>query len=756
MNLERRRIRISGLVQGIGFRPFVYKHALAMGLTGWVHNDVEGVLVEVQGSSASLDLFQNKLTTEPPPLANIISLLVESLTPEIETGFSIKSSGHEGNARAQISADLAVCPDCLAEMRDDHDRRFNYPFSNCTNCGPRFTIVRSIPYDRVNTSMSMFPMCAECAAEYHNPMDRRFHAQPTACPACGPALSLHTADGKPVPDQNLFQRVWQTISDGGILALRGLGGFHLATDPRHQAAVARLRQRKGRQEKPFALMARDVEVVQRYAHINDAEKALLQSRACPIVLLLSRSRTDLADNLAPGNRYLGFMLPYTPLHHLLLSGPHDLLIMTSGNYSEEPIAISPDEAFARLRDIADLFLLHNRDILQRCDDSVVMVADGAPRFIRRSRGYVPGPVPLGSPLAARVLACGGELKNTVAIGRERQVLLSQHIGDLDHSEAFTFFQHAIEHLLYIFDFKPEVVACDLHPDYFSTLWAQRQTLAPVIGIQHHHAHMAAVMAEHHLEEPCIGIILDGTGYGNDGTVWGGEILIGDIRSFSRWAWLEPVPMPGGEIAVREPWRMALSQVWNAFGEEALTLPLPCWQNRTLEEIKLVAQVMANNVHAPLTSSCGRLFDAVASLIGLRHNVTFEAQAAIELEMLCREQPAKPYDVDLGAGSGPLPISSLVRCLSGAVLNRVPVDLIARKFHSTLAELFIHAATAARARTGINTVALSGGVYQNRLFLHIMQQRLQQEGFNAISHRKVPTNDGGLALGQVVVAGYSAR
>jgi len=399
---------------------------------------------------------------------------------------------------------------------------------------------------------------------------------------------------------------------------------------------------------------------------------------------------------------------------------------------------------------------YNRDILQRCDDSVVMVADGAPRFIRRSRGYVPGPVLLRPPLAARVLACGGELKNTVAIGRERQVLLSQHIGDLDHSEAFTFFQHAIDHLQRILTFKPEVVACDLHPDYVSTLWAQRQTLAPVIGVQHHHAHMAAVMAEHHQEEPCIGIILDGTGYGSDGTVWGGEILIGDVRCCSRWAWLEPVPMPGGEIAVREPWRMALSQVWNAFGEEALTLPLACWQNRTLEEIKLVAQAMAGNVHAPLTSSCGRLFDAVASLIGLRHMVTFEAQAAIELEMLCREQAAEPYDLDLGAGAGPLPVSGLVRCLSGAVLNSVPMDLIAQKFHSSLAELFIHAAAAARSRTGINTVALSGGVYQNRLFLHIMQQRLQQEGFNSISHRLVPTNDGGLALGQVVIAGCSAR
>jgi hydrogenase maturation protein HypF len=756
MSLERRRIRVTGLVQGVGFRPFVYKQAAALGLTGWVHNDAHGVLVEIQGPSSILEQFQATLTSAPPPLANITHMQVERLSPQAETDFIIKTSRHQSQATALISADIAACPQCLQEMRDDQDRRFHYPFSNCTNCGPRFTIVRSIPYDRANTSMSVFPLCPRCAQEYDDPMDRRFHAQPTACPHCGPSLTLCTPNGEKISCQNPIDLVWHKISEGGIVALRGLGGFHLVVDARNPSAIDLLRQRKGRQEKPFAIMARDLNTIERYVVINDQERELLQSHASPIVLLLSRGKPDLPDNIAPGHRYLGFMLPYTPLHHLLLSGPHDLLIMTSGNYSEEPIAISNREALTTLCEIADLFLLHNREILQRCDDSVVMVVDHAPRLIRRSRGYVPAPIILNSLLPHRVLACGGALKNTVAIGRADKVILSQHIGDLDHPAAFDFFQHAIAHLQHIFEFTPDLIACDMHPDYFSSQWAQRQAKLPVVTVQHHHAHMASVMAEHHIEEPCIGIILDGTGYGSDGTIWGGEVLLGDYHSYTRWAWLQPVPMPGGEFAIREPWRMAISHLWNTFGSEALSLPLPCWQNRSAEEIHIITQAWTSAINAPLTSSCGRLFDAVASLLGVRQEVTYEAQAAVELEMLCQEQSAEPYAIDPIAISGSLSVQEMFRHIVQDIKQKVPAAVIAQKFHSSLAELYVQAAIAARAKAGINLVALSGGVFQNRLFFRILLARLREAGFEVISHRWVPTNDGGLALGQVMVAAYTSK
>ncbi|MGA2357305.1 MAG: carbamoyltransferase HypF [Terriglobales bacterium] len=645
----RRRIEVSGIVQGVGFRPYIYRLATSRHLSGTIRNTSAGVTIEIQGPAETIQDFVEHLPTDAPPLARITGFIVHEI-PSASTqagadaDFRIIHS-HEGEeVRTLISPDVAICADCLREMFDANDRRYRYPFINCTNCGPRFTIIRDIPYDRPSTSMDVFPMCAACLAEYENPLDRRFHAQPNACWDCGPCVELWDRSGQKIKCSDPIAAAATSLHAGLVVAVKGLGGFHLAVDATNAAAVALLRQRKRRVEKPFAVMVPDVQAASEICDVDDAARSALQSIQRPIVLLPKKSGTNaetklsiIPDEVAPFNRYLGIFLPYTPLHCLLLAaGAFKALVMTSGNLSEEPIAIDNREAVNRLNGLADQFLVHNRDILLRCDDSVVRVAGGAVRQMRRSRGFVPVPVFLKDEQPS-VLAVGGELKNTICLIKGKNAFLSQHVGDLENAESFNFFHEAIEHLERILEIRPEIIAHDLHPDYFSTQWALQQSGVKLVGVQHHHAHIASCMAENHLEGRVIGFALDGTGYGTDGKIWGGEVLIAGYDGFERAAHFEYVPLPGGAAAIREPWRMAVSYLAHHFGREFLEMDFmksgaPFTQGLSRPKADFLLQMMEKDVNSPLTSSCGRLFDAVAALAGIRQQVNYEAQAAIELEM----------------------------------------------------------------------------------------------------------------------------
>jgi len=750
LSIQRRRIRVRGIVQGVGFRPCVYRLAVDGGLTGFVRNDAEGVLIEIEGRGPAIETFCRQLKNEPPALAKITSWEMTDLQPDGDPAFSILDSDRGKPAATLISPDVAVCADCLRELYDPGDRRYLYPFINCTLCGPRFTIVEGIPYDRSNTSMAGFPMCPACSQEYHRPQDRRFHAQPVACPACGPQLQFFSPSdlSHPLPDPLQTAIGW--LDRGKILAVKGLGGFHLAVDARDTAAVAELRRRKGRAEKPFALMAPDLDAIREFCRVSDEEAALLLHPSRPIVLLTARPGIGLSPLVAPQNRFLGFMLPYTPLHDLLLRDHFKALVMTSGNFSEEPIAIDNREAFDRLGNLADGFLIHNRDILQRCDDSIARLMNGKPAVIRRSRGHVPQPLFLERPVLERILACGGELKNAIALARGKEVFLSQHIGDLDNPSAFAFYRHAIAHLQRILEIEPQRIACDQHPDYLSTRWAEEQGV-PLIKVQHHHAHLASVMAENAVHDKCIGIILDGTGYGSDHTIWGGEVLIGDFASFERYAWLDPVMMPGGVKAIEQPWRMTASYLRHAFGGAWQNLNLPN-HDRYRPHWPLLQKMMDDKINSPLTSSCGRLFDGVAALLGLTMEINFEAQAAIQLEMCVDPDCSDLYETALTDAeiAGAIPIAPLIRAIVAEL--SLEAGVISARFHRTLAELFVRAAISARNHSGIERVGLSGGVFQNLYFSEYLQRRLMKESFQVITHSQVPSNDGGLALGQVVIAG----
>ena len=750
---ERVRFRVKGLVQGVGFRPFVYRLATSLDLTGHVSNNSEGVTIEAEGTPSAVAQFHRRLLADHPAIARITDCVLEPIPLLGDSSFTILASQPGAIANTLISPDVVTCDDCLHELLDPHDRRYRYPFINCTNCGPRYTIVERIPYDRPNTSMKVFPMCPDCQGEYDSPTDRRFHAQPNACPVCGPRVTLWSVEGQMVPGDPIPEAI-RLLQRGSILAVRGLGGFHLAVDPRNESAVAELRRRKGRAEKPFALMARNVEVIRTYCYVSEEGEAALCDRVHPIVLLKKKSPSALPDALAPGQHSLGFMLPYTPLHHLLLASPLDLLVMTSGNFSEEPIAIGDAEARERLGGLADYFLMHNREILQRCDDSVVRVMGGRRRLLRRSRGFVPEPVFLATPTARKMLAVGGELKNTIALSRDNAVFLSQHIGDLDNPSAYRFFQDSIRHLEGILEITPQLIVHDLHPEYLSTKWALAQADLPKVAVQHHHAHLAAVTVENGIEEPCIGIILDGTGYGNDGTIWGGEVLVGNALAFDRVAWLEPVPMPGGEAAIKQPWRMGLSYLWHAYGDDYRSLGLPLFERTDPRDLETALQATDRAINSPLTSSCGRLFDGVAAILGLRAEVSYEAQAAMELEAMSAdltESQAYADVINTASQLGAVPHSSLIRSLVDDFRSGVTLSEIAARFHVTLAELFIGRARLARQKYRLEHVALSGGVYQNLLFFEYLLKRLNDEQFVVLTHVQVPANDGGLALGQIAVA-----
>src|SRR5271165_1913711 len=712
--LVRKAIEVSGIVQGVGFRPFIYRLAGERRLAGSICNTAAGVSIEVQGSPSAVDDFLAHLPAEAPPLARITDITVREIPCNGDSEFRIVTTPRGEPVSTLISPDVAVCADCLREMVDPADRRYRYPFINCTNCGPRFTIVRNIPYDRPSTSMAVFPMCPTCKAEYEDPLNRRFHAQPNACWKCGPQVELWTAEGKPVETDGPIAETLARLQRGDVVAIKGLGGFHLACDATNTDAVRTLRERKRRVEKPFAVIAPDLDAAERFCEVTEADRLMLLSPQRPIVLLRRREKTPIADDVAPFNRYLGLFLPYTPLQYLLFAGCHfSALVMTSANLSEEPICIANDEAVRRLHSLAGCFLVHNRDILLRCDDSVIRVSGGRARQLRRSRGFVPVPVFLREDVPS-VLAVGGELKNTICLTKGRHAFLSQHIGDLENPKSYSFFEEAIEHLQRILEITPLAIAYDLHPNYFSTRWALAHSGLPQIGVQHHHAHIASCMAESHLEGRVIGFALDGTGYGTDGRIWGGEVLLADYSGFERAAHLAYVPLLGGEAAIREPWRMAVSYLVRHFGCDFVR-DLPFTKDILAKHLNVLFRMMEQDINSPLTSSCGRLFDAVAALAGIRRQVNYEAQAAIELEMAIgnsRDESAYPFELIPDGENWIIDTQGLFETLLHDIGRQVPSADISRCFHNGLVDVLREVASRLRERSGLERVCLSGGSFQN--------------------------------------------
>jgi hydrogenase maturation protein HypF len=777
--MQSLRVHITGIVQGVGFRPFVYNLATRLELKGWVNNTSAGVDIHIEGEEADLNSFIEKLTSEKPPLASLDEISVREVQLENYQTFDIQHSTSIEGAFQPISPDVAICDDCLREMFDPNDRRYRYPFINCTNCGPRFTIIKDIPYDRPKTTMAGFTLCPDCEREYKDPTDRRFHAQPVACPVCGPHVWLELRNTQYATGDEAISETQRLLKDGKIVAIKGLGGFHLACDATNAAAVTELRRRKLRVDKPFALMMPNLETIEQHCFVSEAERALLTSAARPIVLLKRKPESNIVEEVAPKQDWLGVMLPYTPLHYLLFANPDlqpsifDLppLVMTSGNLSEEPIATDNDEARQRLSSLADAFLFHNRDIHIRCDDSVVRVigklgngklvtnsqsansqSTNLPIYpLRRSRGYSPFPVKLPFEVP-HILATGSELKNTFCITNKNYAFLSHHIGDMENYETLKSFEQGVEHFERLFRVKPVAIAHDLHPNYLATRYAleraERENVKTV-AVQHHHAHIAACMAEHGLDgsRPVIGFAFDGTGYGDDGAIWGGEILVADYRGYQRVGQLEYFPLPGGDASIKKPARTALALLWSLgleWDERLESVKEFCADDRTLLRTQL-----DKKINTPLTSSTGRLFDAAAALAGVRQSVNYEAQAAIEFEALADEAEAGKYPFTWSQPK--VEVRGAVEALTADVLAGVPIQKISARFHNGLADVVRVAALEVRSSTGLNEVALSGGVWQNLTLLMRTLPLLEREGFKVYIHREVPTNDGGLSLGQAVIA-----
>jgi len=751
------RIAVRGVVQGVGFRPFVYRLAHEHGLKGWVRNTSGSVDIEVEGSGGAINNFLSDLKIKAPPMARIESVEVAFDSPRGYTEFKIGGSLSREGQYQLVSPDIATCEECRKEIFSPDDRRFRYPFTNCTNCGPRFTIIEDIPYDRPKTTMRHFKMCPQCQKEYADPLDRRFHAQPNACPKCGPSLKLLNGDGKPVKCRDVIKAASQLLKEGKILALKGLGGFHLAGDGTSEAAINTLRARKRRQGKPLAVMISTIEGIEKHCLVSTEERKLLQSPQCPIVLLRWKHGSNISPAVAPNLKYLGVMLPYTPLHHLLLSETGLPLVMTSGNISEEPIAKDNDEALRRLGGIADYFLVHNRDIYARYDDSVYIV-EGAPQVIRRARSYAPYPIFL--PFKSKpILACGAELKNTFCLTKDEHAFLSQHIGDMENEETLEHFENTIGLYKRLFRLEPEIIACDNHPDYLATKYALQLGVElglSLIPVQHHHAHIVSCLVDNRVEGPVIGVALDGTGYGTDGNIWGGEFLLADWRRFKRVGHLEYVSLPGGETAIKKPYRMALGYLYSLLGEDFSLEGLPLKPNPT--ELEVIKQQLRRGLNSPLTSSAGRLFDAVSALAGVRQEIDYEAQAAIELEMLAPDEASEsgsyPFAIFEEEGMRVVRLGELLSAVVRDVRNQIPASVISLRFHHTMAEIITEMCKLIARDTGIKQVALSGGVFQNRLLLRLTTSALQKEGFSVLTHHLVPCNDGGISLGQAVVANFA--
>lgn len=743
--LTSKKIRVYGIVQGVGFRPFVYRLAKRYALKGWVLNTSSSVEIEIEGEEESIERFIIDLQTKLPPIARIEKIEIEDSLPNNYHDFSIKES-REDLGYQLISPDIAVCKDCLKELFDPKDRRYRYPFINCTNCGPRFTIIKDIPYDRKNTTMAKFKMCDDCEREYNDLLDRRFHAQPNACPVCGPKLWI-----KGIDSEDPIKETAKLLKEGFIVAIKGLGGFHLACDATNTRTVKLLRERKKRGYKPFAVMMKDLDTVKRYCYISLEEERLLQSPQSPIVLLKIKNLGDISVEVAPNNRYLGVMLPYTPLHHILLREIDLPLIMTSGNLSEEPICQDNEEALDRLKGIADYFLLNDRDIYSRYDDSVVFVLEDKPQIIRRARGYAPSPIKLPFKIK-QTLACGGELKNTFCLTKDNYAFISQHIGDLENIETLEHFTNTIELYKRLFRVEPEVIACDMHPDYLSTRYAlQFEEILPIIRVQHHYAHIVSCMVENGITEPVIGVAFDGSGYGLDGNIWGGEVLIADYDSFIRKAHLEYLPMPGGELAIRKPYRLAIGYLYSLFGD----IPkLSFLDNVSEEEIKIIKEQIEKGINTPLTSSIGRLFDAISSILNICSEATYEGQPAIELEMAIEDTDSEEYynfEIENDNDTFIIKVKPLFEEILDDI-SKVPNSYISVKFHNTVARIILDLSTLIREETKINTVALSGGCFQNRALLKKSIVFLKEERFRVYIHSNVPCNDGGLSLGQAIIGG----
>jgi hydrogenase maturation protein HypF len=753
-------------VQGVGFRPFVYRLAYECGLSGQIGNDTEGVTIEIEGAGSAIEVFLERLRSQAPPIARIDSVRIEEVAPIDSVGFSIVHSQVLGRVSTGIPADAATCCDCLRELLDPGDRRFRYPFLNCTNCGPRFTITRRIPYDRPQTSMAAFPMCARCQAEYDDPLNRRFHAQPNACWECGPRVWLTSADGNEISADDPITACIENLLGGRIMAIKGIGGFHLSVDATNDAAVARLRRRKHRNGKPLAVMVRDLDAARALCEIGVEEAVLLETPARPIVVARAREGNGIARGAVPDIPWLGVFLPYAPLQHLLFADTRvRALVMTSANLSEEPIAIDNDEARSRLGEIADAFLMHDREILQRCDDSVAGIVDGAPQLMRRARGFVPLGIalPLDTPA---LLAVGGHLKSVFTLARGRVAYQSQHLGDLENVTGLDFFKESLTHLMRTFEIEPTAVAHDMHPGYLSTTWAKQWAAEcglPLIAVQHHHAHVASCIAEHAIDGKVIGLALDGTGYGTDGRVWGGEVLIADQRSFERFAHLAYVPMPGGDAAVREPWRMALAHL-QAAGIDVDSAPVLEVLGAAQHDVRLLVRMMERSVNSPHTSSMGRFFDAAAAVILKRGKVDYEAQAAIELEGTAIDEPddISGYEITLAGESGtpgqPLQLepSPLWKEMLEDLRNGVSRARMSARFHSGVAQALVRVTCAARGASilggadGLSKVALSGGVLHNHRLSRLLRTGLEAEGFQVFQNRRVSPGDGGLSYGQAVI------
>ncbi len=779
--LTRTQIQIKGIVQGVGFRPFVFALARRSALKGQVLNNSVGVLVDVEGEECQIKQFISELKTNPPPLSNIESIEFSNYEHTVNySDFRIVESNSNGAKIMPISADIATCQDCLREMFDPKNRRYRYPFINCTNCGPRFTIIENIPYDRKQTTMRDFEMCEDCRIEYENPLDRRFHAEPTACADCGPKVFLISNQIEPQrrkdaeENEDAIGKTRQLLQNGKILAVKGIGGFHLVCDALDTEAVKNLRARKYREDKPFALMANSIEVIKKYCFVSEAESELLLSKERPIFLLEIKPNAPIPEEIAPKAKNLVFMLPYTPLHYLLLENQAKPLVMTSGNISDEPICYEDSEVNERLKTIADFYLLHNRRIHIRTDDSVVRVlkleeiypqinTDGhrlekdksqitnhkSQIVVRRSRGYAPAPIKTAVKFEKQILACGAELKNTFCLTRDNYAFVSHHIGDLENLETLRSFTTGIEHYKRLFNLKPEIVAYDLHPEYLSTKYAL-EIDATKIGVQHHHAHIASCLADNEIEGEVIGVAFDGLGLGTDGKLWGGEFFVADFLQAERIAHLEYMPMPGGAKAIREPWRMAAVYLQKTFGDDFLNLEIPFVQTLNKSAWKTIRQMTTTETNSPRTSSMGRLFDGVASLLGLRDVVNYEGQAAIELEAIVEKNCADGYVFDIAENESIIKISDVIHQIIKDMLAGVSPQIISAKFHFGVAQLIGFIARRIRNERKLNRVALSGGVFQNMLLLEQTCQILKSDGFDVFTHRRVPTNDGGISLGQAAI------
>ncbi len=749
------RISVRGVVQGVGFRPFVYQLAARHNLRGWVRNTSEDVKIEVEGDVKDIEGFIKALREQAPPMAHIEGIEVKSGTPQHFDRFEIRESVAKAGKYQLVSPDIATCSDCLKEIFDPKDRRYRYPFTNCTNCGPRFTIIKDIPYDRPNTTMQTFKMCPACRKEYNDPFNRRFHAQPNACPICGPKLELVDAKGKAVACDDVITKTAALFKQGKIVGIKGLGGFLLACDATNDKTVNRLRQRKNRPAKPLAVMLSDIAEIKKHCDTNQEEENSLKSPGSPIILVNWKSKSKITKAVAPGLKYIGVMLPYTPLHHLLLRETGLPLVMTSGNLSEEPIVKDNDEALRRLGDIADYFLIHNRDIYAQYDDSVMIVEKNVPRFIRRARGYAPYPIHLPYQ-GKQILGCGAEEKNTFCLTRDNYAFISQHVGDMENMETLEHYVNTIGLYKKLFRIKPEIVAHDMHPEYLPTKYAKERGEKEglkLFPVQHHHAHIASCLADNGVKGPVIGVALDGTGYGTDGAIWGGEFMVADYKDFKRVAHLEYLPLAGGSLAIKKPYRTGIGYLIALGIEPGKRLPL--FKYTDGKEIEIIKNQVQTKFNTPLTSSMGRLFDAVAALTGVRGVIEYEAQAAIDLEMAAYEaldeKAVYPFAYDEKNGVSIIKVSDMLKAIIKDILNKAPKAVVAARFHNTVVQMILETCRAIAKESGIKRAALSGGVFQNRLLLRKTVNLLESAGFEVYTHRQVPCNDGGISLGQVVIA-----